>query len=398
MKIIIISPFPPYPPDSGGRIRQWHMIKCLSEKHDLTLAFFINKGDETLMEGAFDGVCSDVAMVTHVGDTTPTGPQGIPWPMRAYGVEPMKSLLTRLAARRYDLLITEFIYMAQHRHLFAAPAILHEHNIESSIFRQYAEMPNADQAEIFGIRKDATFWKATWMMMRQYENKMWPQFDLRITVSELDKQEMDKRCTDGKSMVAENGVDTSAFRLLPVQRSKKIMFVGTMNYYPNVDGALFLMQAIMPRIWHLDPDIKLCLVGRNMPRRIYEQGGDSRIEIINDAPDIRDVAATCCVSVVPLRFGGGTRIKILEAFGLGLPVVSTSKGCEGLSGEDGRHLFIRDNPEDFAAAVVKLVNDNELSSQFRQSGRKLVEDRYDWHSIFEPVEKKIVELVRQSTS
>jgi len=241
MKIIIISPFPPYPPDSGGRIRQWEMIKCLSKKHDLTLAFFINKGDEKILDGAFEGVCSKVAMITHAGDTTPAGTQALPWPMRAYGVEPMRNLLAELSADKYDLLITEFIYMAQHRSIFKIPAVLHEHNIESSIFKQYSEIREVQEKEIFGIKKDAHFWKATWMMMRQYENKAWPTFDMRITVSRLDQEEMDSRCPDGKTILAENGVDTNKFKLLSVNRSKKILFVGTMNYFPNVDGALFLV-------------------------------------------------------------------------------------------------------------------------------------------------------------
>ncbi|KQC06107.1 MAG: hypothetical protein APR62_08400 [Smithella sp. SDB] len=394
MKIIVISPFPPYPPDSGGRIRQWEMIKCLSKKHDLTLAFFINKGDETILDGAFEGICSKVNMITHAGDTTPAGPQALPWPMRAYGVEPMRNLLTELAADKYDLLITEFIFMAQHRTLFNIPAILHEHNIESSIFKQYSKIPDVEKTEIYGIIKDAHFWKATWMMMRQYENKTWPSFDLRITVSKLDQIEMDSRCPDDKTIVAENGVDTNKFRLFPVNRSKKIMFVGTMNYYPNIDGALFMVQSIMPHIWRFDSDIRLCIVGRNMPKQIRDLGADPRIEIIMDAPDIREVAAECCVSVVPLRFGGGTRIKILEAFGLGLPVVSTAKGCEGLAGENGRHLFISDNPEEFAAAVVKVANDHELSNKLRQNGRKLVEDQYNWQKIFEAAEERMLKLVK----
>ncbi|HON60085.1 MAG TPA: glycosyltransferase family 4 protein [Smithella sp.] len=393
MKLIIISPFAPYPPNSGGRIRQWELIKYLGERHDLTLAFFINRGEEKILEGAFEKVCSEVHMITHAGDTTDRVPPSLPWPMRAYAVEPMKNLMTRLAARGCDVLITEFIYMAQHRHLFAAPAVLHEHNIESSIFRQYAEMPEADQAEIFGIRKDATFWKATWMMMRRYENEIWPQFDLRITVSHLDKQEMDSRCPDGKSMVAENGVNTKTMRPLDVSRSKNLLYVGTMNYFPNEDGALFMADTIMPHVWSLDPDIRLYIVGNNMPRKIKALGDDPRIQIFPDVPDIRAVAARCCLSVVPLRFGGGTRIKILESFALGLPVVSTSKGCEGLAVEDGKHLLIRDNPEDFAAAVVTAVNNHELSDTLRQNGRMLAEQRYDWRKIFEVVEETITGLV-----
>jgi len=394
VKIIMLSPFTPYPPDSGGRIRQWELIKCLGSRHDLTLVFFINRGEEKIIAGAFDGICSRVATITHAGDTAPAGPQSLPWPMRAYGVEPMRKLLSELAVNRYDLLLTDFIYMAQHRDLFDAPAVLHEHNIESSIYKQYSQLPHIQDMEIFGIRRDALFWKATWMLMRQYENKTWPAFDLRITVSRLDQAEMDSRCPDGRTLVAENGVSTKDIRLLPVNRSRKILFVGTMNYFPNVDGALFMVQSIMPRIWRMDPDIRLCIAGRDIPRHIRDLGTDSRIEIIPDFPDIHEVAADCCLSVVPLRLGGGTRIKILEAFALGLPVVSTAKGCEGLAVEDGRQIVIRDDPEAFAQAVTGVVSNPAFADSLRENGRSLVEERYDWQKIFEAAQEQMLKLVR----
>jgi glycosyltransferase involved in cell wall biosynthesis len=392
VKIIIISPFAPYPPDSGGRIRQWELIKYLGARHDLTLAFFINRGEERLLDGAFEGICSRVEMITHSGDTTPSGPQALPWPMRSYGVEPMRKLLSDLSSSCFDLLITEFIYMAQHRAIFDAPAILNEHNIESAIFRQYAELPAVPETEIAGIRKGALFWKASWMLMREYENRTWPEFDLRFTVSRLDKEEMEARCPDGKTMVAENGVNTGEIRMAPVSRSKKILFVGTMNYFPNIDGALFMAQTILPFIRRMDPLITLCIAGKNMPRQILDLGADSGIQIIQDPPDIHAVAADCSVSVVPLRLGGGTRIKILEAFALGLPVVSTAKGCEGLAVEDGVHLMIRDDPEEFAAGVTRAVNDHDLSGSLRRNGRVLAEERYDWHKIFESAEEKMLKL------
>jgi len=395
MKIIMLSPFSPYPPDSGGRIRQWELIRYLGCRHDLTLVFFINRGEEKILDGVFKGICSRVEMITHSGDTTPSGTQQLPWPMRAYGVEPMRNMLRNLSSNRFDLLIIDFIYMAQHRAIFDAPAVLHEHNIESSIFRQYSELPNVHETEIAGVRKDALFWKASWMLMRQYENRTWPEFDLRVTVSRLDQEDMDSRCPHGRTLVAENGVNTGEIRMLPISRSKNVLFVGTMNYFPNIDGALFMAQSIMPCIWRIDPGIRLCIAGKNMPRRILDLGADPRIDIINNPPDIRSVAADCSVSVVPLRLGGGTRIKILEAFALGLPVVSTAKGCEGLIVEDGQHLLIRDDPESFAAAVAAAVNDPDLSESLRMNGRRLAEERYDWQKIFESTEKSMLKLAMQ---
>ncbi|MCE5195434.1 MAG: glycosyltransferase family 4 protein [Nitrospiraceae bacterium] len=420
MKIIMISPFAPYPPNSGGRIRQWELIKYLGSRHDLTLVFFINKGEKKILDGAFKNICSRVSTITHqplpwpmriynkvrskismitnAGDNIlkPTH-RSLPWPMRIYDVEPMRRLLKNLSSNNFDLLITEFIYMAHYRDFFDAPAVLHEHNIESSVFKQYSELPDVHNKDIFGIRKNPVFWKASWMHMRDYENNTWPKFDLRITVSKLDQKEMDSRCPDGKTIVAENGVNTVSIKMLPPSKSKKILFVGTMNYFPNIDGALYMAESIMPYIWRTDPSIRLCIAGNNMPKQILDLSSDPRIDIIRDPSDISTVAKNCSVSVVPLRIGGGTRIKILEAFALGLPVVSTSKGCEGLDAEDNLHLMIRDNPEEFAAAVTTVVNDHNLSELLRKNGRNLVESKYDWQNIFKSVEDRILDLTNSGT-
>jgi glycosyltransferase involved in cell wall biosynthesis len=389
MKILMISPFAPYPPDSGGRIRQWEMIKYLGSRHDLTLVFFINRGEEGLLGGVFNGICKRVVTISHSGDEAETTPKSLPWPMRVYGVEPMRSLLQELSSQGFDLLITEFIYMAQHRNLFDIPAVLHEQNIESSIYRQYACLPGVADMEILGIKRDALFWKATWMLMRDYENRVWPGFDLRITVSRADHDEMEARCADGRSIVAENGVDTGSIRMLPFNNSKKILFVGTMNYFPNIDGALYMVKAVMPYIWDLDPSVILCIAGKSMPGQIIELGADRRIELVRDPVNIFSVAAECSASVVPLRLGGGTRIKILEAFALGLPVISTAKGCEGLAVEDGLHLMVRDDPQKFAEAVVCVLNDQRMAEALRREGRSLAEERYDWQRIYAGLEARL---------
>jgi glycosyltransferase involved in cell wall biosynthesis len=392
MKIMMLSPFAPYPPDSGGRIRQWEFIKYLGSRHDLKLAFFINRGEEEILRGAFDAYCSKVFMITHTREASHTAPEELPWPVRIYGVGPMRDLVRELSRERFDLALIDYIYMAQYRGMFSSPAVLNEQNIESSLFRQYSELPDIREREIFGIRKNALFWKAGWMLMRDYENKTWPGFDLRITVSSRDKEEMDSRCPDGKTVVAENGVSSGEIALLPSCCSKKILFVGTMNYYPNIDGAVYMVEEIMPLVRKLDPEVRLCIAGKNMPDNIRRLGLEPGVEIVENPATISAVASECALSVVPLRLGGGTRIKILESFALGLPVVTTSKGCEGLAVEDGRHLIVRDGPEGFAAAVAGLLNDRELCDILRANGRRLAEERYDWQTIYAEAEAKMMEL------
>jgi glycosyltransferase involved in cell wall biosynthesis len=166
-----------------------------------------------------------------------------------------------------------------------------------------------------------------------------------------------------------------------------------MNYYPNTDGALHLIKSIMPHIWQKDPAVSLCIAGLNPPQVIRDLTTDPRIEVIANFEDMREVAQRCCLTLVPLRLGGGTRIKILDSFALGLPVISTSLGCEGLPVVEGKHILIRDDPKQFANAVLEVISNPIMANNLRTNGRRLVEERYDWEKTFEQLEREMLSLV-----
>jgi glycosyltransferase involved in cell wall biosynthesis len=308
----------------------------------------------------------------------------------------MLKTLEDLQSFNFDAAIIDFIFMSPYRALLPAATVLQEQNIESDIFRQYADLPNITEAKISGVRKNRAFWKATWMLMAEFENKMWQSFPLRITVSEKDKLEMDSRCPFGRTIVIPNGVNTHTVALIPRTSSRKILFMGTMDYYPNTDAAVYFASSVMPFIWRKDPEISLCIAGLRPPESVMALASDSRVEVIANPASMREVASQCCLSVVPLRLGGGTRLKILDSFAMGLPVVSTSLGCEGLSLMDGRHILIRDDAGSFADAVLQVISDNILANTLRESGRKLVEERYDWGMIFTRLEQELLQLAEKN--
>jgi len=399
MKILMLSPFSPYPPNSGGRIRQWELIRYLGRRHNLTVVYNAFTEEESGMQKSIESSCTKAVAVKHPQKyLSPDHPdlQRLPWPVKTFRTAEMLKTLEDVQSFNFDAAIIEFIFMSHYHDLLPACTILHEHNIESDIFRQYADLPNITEAKIYGLRKNRAFWKATWMLMAEFENKMWRSFPLRITVSEKDKQEMDSRCPFGRTIIVPNGVNTHTVGLIQNAASRKILFMGTMDYYPNTDAAIYLVKSIMPLIWRKDPGISLCISGRNPPESVMALTSNYRVEVIANPDSMREVASQCCLTVVPLRLGGGTRLKILDSFAMGLPVVSTSLGCEGLSLMEGRHILIGDDAESFANAVLQVISDNILANTLRENGRMLVEERYDWGMIFRHLEQELLRLIEKT--
>ena len=200
-------------------------------------------------------------------------------------------------------------------------------------------------------------------------------------------------------MIVQNGVDTHNIQLINNKKAQKILYMGTMSYYPNIDAVFYFIEQIFPLIQPEEQTISLCIAGREPPSIIQELAlSHSNIEVISDPEDMSIVAQECFLSVVPLRHGSGTRIKILHAMAMGLPVVSTTVGYEGLEMIDGVHLLVRDQPQDFATAVRQIYQDQKLWQKLRKNGRQLVEEKYDWQNIFAQYETELLARISDRES
>jgi glycosyltransferase involved in cell wall biosynthesis len=229
--------------------------------------------------------------------------------------------------------------------------------------------------------------------MARYEAVTWPTFDLRISVSLRDKAVIDKVCGEAPTILIENG---TAFAPVPAATDgagAKLLFMGTLDYYPNVDAAFFLVKEILPIVWAVEPSVRLCIAGRNPPPELASLASDARIEVIGDPEDMAAVAAFCLLSIVPLRIGGGTRIKILDSMAMGLPVVSTSLGCEGLGVSSGVHLAVADNAADLARAILRVVGEEGIRRTFRSNGLLFIERNFQWRTSCEKLEMALEQLV-----
>ncbi len=402
LDVLMITPYPTYPPTLGALTRMHYEARGLGQRHRLVVASFIFAPQDTGIVENMADYC-DLPIVVQLGDALPRQPDE-PHLIHKYSSDRLRRILQRLEPLGFDLVTFNFIYMAQYAELFPrAFRVLEEHNIESSLLQRFATL-NPEKNKVDQLRREAEAVEAfvnadqETQRLAAYEDRLWPQFPLRTVVSALDQAEMDRRCPPGEdrgeTWIVHNGIDVRQTPLLEPIPVRKLFFFGTLSYFPNIDGACYFVEEILPLIWRQAPELKLCIAGADPPQTLWDYMKDPRIEVIANPEDMNAVAQTCSISVVPLRVGSGTRIKILHAMALGLPVVSTQVGCEGLEAEDGEHLLIRNEPERFAQGVVALYRDEALRQRLREQGRSLVESRYDWQTIYQDYEAKLVKRVR----
>ncbi|MBI4745473.1 MAG: glycosyltransferase, partial [Deltaproteobacteria bacterium] len=202
------------------------------------------------------------------------------------------------------------------------------------------------------------------------------------TVSELERGVITSYLGDpGKVVGISNGVDLERFEFLPKGRAQgQMLFLAGMDYIPNIDSAHYFLQEIFPLIRSKMPEVRLEIVGKEL-WKIHDQPSFKGARFHQNVPDVLPWFRSSDLLVVPLRYGAGTRIKILEAMAAGLPVVTTSKGCEGIDVRHGEHLMIADSPAEFAAAVGTLIESEALRKSLIRNARRLVEERYSWQGL-----------------
>ena len=384
-RMLMITPYPTYPPRTGAIARMFHEMQAMGKQYDLTVVSFVFEKRDFKLEQDLFNYCQ-FAITIVMGDS-PAQLSNQPNLVHEYSSERMLRVLSKLQSIPFDIVLTDFIQMAQYRVLFPnAFHVLSEHNIESELLQRSAQFQSQTELQILasqhtsfrrflgGVREADR--------LAEYESETWPKFPLRMVVSEQDGQLLNQSCGIGKTIVVSNGIDTKTIQILPDNPNKIILFIGTLSYYPNIDGVQYFVQEILPLIWENESSVQFWIAGAEPPQSLLDLAIDRRIKVIANPEDMTTVARQCCVTVVPLRIGSGTRIKILHGMAMGLPIVTTSLGCEGIAVRDGYDLWVRDRPVEFAAATLKLLRDADRRRQFREAGRALVERDYDWAVIF----------------
>jgi glycosyltransferase involved in cell wall biosynthesis len=387
MKILFVTPFLPSPPRFGGQRRLDGLMRQLAQKHEVSVLAF-NRTDEWAEASleATRGYCRRVVNVPNLDLTD----------MRQKRTLQLRSLVSThsyeglLAARRsdfqrvfeqmlsdtaYDVVQVEFAQMAAFT--FARRAgqvfVLDEHNVEYDILRRTARSSGTLPRQIYNA--------LNWRKLAREEQGAWKRFDGVALTSDRDERLVREKLPTARTAVIPNGVDLTAFA--PVTGSaeaKTLLFFGAINYQPNHDGVIHFIDHIFPKIRQMYPDARLCVLGPGARDEIYGRAGNG-VEVLGMVDEVGPYIDRASAIVVPLRIGGGTRLKIVEALAKGKAVVSTRLGAEGLDVVHDQHLLLADEPDDFAGQVSRVFSEPGLAERLGKSGRELMERQYSWQSI-----------------
>ena len=377
-------PYSPVPPDFGGALRVYHMLRQLARRHQVTVLTYGTPEDGARIRQEFD-----LAQVRTVAPT---------WKAASRRVGQLFSTFTRhsffqqsvtgsafaaelnslLNEQEFDVVQTECSHLGPFTLKTAALMVLDTQNVEYDNFRRmYQRSPWGLKKLHYGLEsRKMKVDELNWCRMQ----------DVVLATSDRDKALFSEN-VHTPVFVVPNGVDTDYFT--PIKEIEpephSLVFTGMMAYPPNRDGITWFLDKVLPLIETQVPQVKLYVVGKNPPSAITRRASE-RIVVTGTVPDVRPFVWRSSIYVVPLRMGGGTRLKVAEALAMKKPIVSTRIGCEGIDVKDGESVLIADSPQPFADAVVRLLRDAALRHMLSENGHEIAKEKYDWNVIGETLE------------
>jgi glycosyltransferase involved in cell wall biosynthesis len=267
--------------------------------------------------------------------------------------------------------------------------VLSTHNVESQRFARELELTPFWSLRHLVLGVDAR-------LFPRWEERALQAFDGAVAVSSEDQAWLRARFGGRPVALAPNGVDTAAFapERGPASRRRAIVFTGVMDYPPNEDAVVWFAERVWPELRRASPDLEFQVVGTRPTARVSALASQAGIRVTGEVPDVRPYVAGALAFVVPLRSGGGTRLKILQAMAMGCPVISTRLGAEGLDVEDGQHLLFAEGPGDFVARLDAIASSAERAEQLARNARQRVVERYDWSRCLEPLDELYRQVLR----
>jgi sugar transferase (PEP-CTERM/EpsH1 system associated) len=388
MRILVIAER--IPGRIGGNVRQFSFIRELSQRHEFSVAGYAYPVDLHNLD-ALKPYVSRVEMVQLpvpvMEDRSRLYWQFNGWrhalldPHPKRGRYPLASKLREkinalLDGQPVDIIFVNQAYLARFLPPTDAATILDMQDILSEYERR---------AMLAKTRITHRFqaW-LEWKKMQALERKAVRRFDVCVTISEEDRTRFLQLVPDARVAMITNGVDLDYFRPQPgFPKGANLVFVGSMHYTPNQDAVLYFYRDILPWVRQQRPDVHLYVVGWGPPQEILALNDDPHVTVTGFVEDVRPYVADSALAIVPLRFGSGVRNKILEAWAMAKPVVSTSLGAEGLAVRPGENILLADEPDQFARSILNLLDDRQQQTRLGQAGRQLVVREYSWKAISE---------------
>ena len=385
MKITWVKVGGLWPLETGGRLRSFHLVSELSRRHSVTLLTTHGKRDDPaelarrlprceVVSFPFDiPKRASVAFARALARSwlTPLPVDLLKFRVPALGAE----LRRRARAGAVDLCVADFLSATVNVPLDGSlPVLFFAHNVEHMIWRRLAAVDKRPWARLLLAIE--------WRKMRRSEARVCARADLTVAVSETDGAMLAAGAPGAAVCSIPTGVDPSYFS--PADRQaegSRLVFTGSMDWYPNEDAVLYFQREILPLIRREEPEASFSVVGRNPTAQLRAAAEAPQVLVSGTVPDVRPFLAEAAVYVVPLRIGGGTRLKIFEALAAGKAVVSTTVGAEGLPLVPGVHFLRADEPAEFASQVLSLLRDPRRRRELGEAGRRLVEQRFAWPEV-----------------
>lgn len=381
MRLLVVSQWFPYPPINGARQRVYHLLRGLSERHDIHLLSFTQLAGDAEHAGRLAEICREVALVP--GRTF--RPTFANWLRAFFSMRPRSSiscwseemaLLVREQLRRhsFDAAIAFTTATAEYLAGCGVPSILDDDNVDTAYFHRMVQLTDNPLTK---FRR-----KLTWVKLSTHERRLVATFDATAAVSEEDRQELARIAPEaerrGALYVVPNGVDLELMNYqAPEVDRRQLVSTGALTYQANLDAAIFFCEEILPRIRAEVSDARLVITGGHKGVDVAPLTSLGAT-LTGFLEDVRPTVAGSAALVVPLRIGGGTRLKILEAMALGTPVVSTSLGAAGLGLKHEETALIADRPEDFAGCVLRIMQNDDLRVRLISNARRHVAANFGW--------------------
>lgn len=403
MKLLFLSTENPFPVDHGHHIRTFHVLRALTEEHEVHFVGFSQNEDGFKYKHKLDPFCDTVAIfplpfrgrrqlllvLRNLFSTQPLVAQ------KYYHTKAVGYIRNLISETGIQLIHFDMLHLARYRRDFSRlPAILVNHNVESLRMLRWAKVDSNPLLKLF-LRYQAA-------KLRRFERRVCPEFDVCTAVSEYDRQFLRAMCDGGRFEVIANGVDADYFSSSDAEISpNRMVWAGSMKSPYNRDAVDFFVNDVWQRIQEKHPAAKATFVGGS-PTRTLQKAAQrwANIEVTGYVEDVRPYVAGAGVFVAPMRAGSGTKIKVLNAMAQGKAVVTTTIGAEGIEAKVGEEILIADSAEAFAEKTVHLLRHPDVARRVGERARAVIEKKYDWEIIrekirrlyreFEPSDKEIL--------
>lgn len=373
-RLLFVLPWFLFPANTGGRIRTSQILRGMKGgAFSVTLASPVTKDGETRFAEELRSVCDrfvswparpsggwrKYARLLHLAGSLPVA---VATDRSAEG----SRIVARELAGKPDLLVVDFPHAGVLLpEAFGVPSVIFTHNVEAEIFRRQVAAARNPVARMV--------WRDQTAKMERYERETLARFDRVIAVSERDAKQFRERYGAKSVLPIPTGVDLDYFAYHAPAAGPRVVFTGSMDWLPNVEGIEWLLREVWPAVRKGVPGASLKVIGRDPPAHLVRAANGAGVEFTGFVDDIRPHVRGAAACVIPLLVGGGTRIKAYEAMAQGCPIVSTTIGMEGLPAEPGRHFLLADRPDEFAAALVRLLSDRALGGRLAADARGFVE-------------------------